>query len=113
MDVSKSIEKIGPSRLEKSVTKETKDFLDHLSKVDKLFYWKVSDKFTSGIPDFVGVWRGRFFAIELKKEGIKARVGDKFGLARLLQAVILRKIDKAGGLALATDNIDDVRNLFT
>jgi penicillin-binding protein-related factor A (putative recombinase) len=77
-----------------------------------LWYWKVSDKFTSGIPDFVGVYKGRFFAIELKKEGLRARIGDKFGLARILQAVILRKIEKAGGLCLATDNIEDVRKLL-
>jgi len=112
MENLKPSKKTGTLRLEKSVTKETKDLLDYLAKHDLLWYWKVSDKFTSGIPDFVGVWRGRFFAIELKKEGIIARLGDKFGLARMLQAVVLRKIEKAGGLALATDNIQDVRRLF-
>jgi len=95
--------KIGTSRLEKVITSKTKAFLEDLQKTEKLWFFKVSDKFTSGIPDFVGVWRGRFFAIELKRQG---------GKPRLLQALILSRINKAGGLTLATDDFEDVKKLF-
>ena len=103
MGNSSTLKKTGTSRLEKVITSKTKDFLEDLKKIDKLWFFKVSDKFTAGVPDFVGVWRGRFFAIELKREG---------GKPRLLQALILSRINKAGGLTLATDDFEDVKKLF-
>jgi len=82
--------------LEKHITKKTKVFLDSLTVI---WYWKVSDRFTSGVPDIVGVYMGRFFAIELKKPGKKAS---------LLQAWTLKNIEEAGGKTLSTSKIEDV-----
>jgi Holliday junction resolvase len=30
------------------------------------YFWKASDKFRAGVPDIVGVYAGRFMAIEMK-----------------------------------------------
>lgn len=29
-------------------------------------FWKISDRFRAGIPDIVGVYQGRFIAVEMK-----------------------------------------------
>ena len=68
-----------------------------------MWFWKVSDRFSSGIPDFVGVFLGRFFAIELKATGKKPRK---------LQSYMLEKIRQAGGAVLAADNLEDVERFI-
>ena len=80
---------------EGKLTKKVKTFLDK----QPIFYWKVSDKYTSGIPDIVGCKGGKFFAIELKAPGEKPRK---------LQTMIIRRIKNSGGDVLATDNYDAV-----
>lgn len=47
------------------------------------FFWKASDKFAAGIPDIVGVYKGRMWCIELK-------VGKN--TTTLLQDVTLTKL---------------------
>ena len=38
-----------------------------LSNLKKFgFFWKAADRFTSGIPDIIGCYHGRFIAIEMK-----------------------------------------------
>lgn len=50
----------------------------------------------SGIPDVVGCWKGRFFAIECKAEG-------KGGNVSPLQERELKKINDSGGIAFVYD----------
>ena len=59
----------------------------------------------AGIPDFVGCWRGRFFAIEAKALGKKRT-------ATLLQQACLAAIKAAGGVAILADCIEDVERGF-
>lgn len=40
--------------------------IKRLRKVPDLWFFKCSDKFQSGIPDILGCYAGRMFAIELK-----------------------------------------------
>lgn len=59
----------------------------------------------SGVPDFIGVSNGQFFAIEAKS-------GKNQPTA--LQLLTIDKIHEAGGWALVVneDNIDDVKSLL-
>lgn len=56
-----------------------------------------------GIPDFIGCWRGRFFAIETKAFKNKETPW---------QTLIRNKILAAGGLAIAAYTIEDVKAMF-
>lgn len=87
---------------EAKITKQVKKYLDSFPK-HALWYYKVSDKFTSGIPDFIGCYKGNFFVIELKD------IGKKPGK---LQEWTLKSIVSAGGSVMSTDNFDDVLELF-
>lgn len=80
---------------EAKLTKKVKSFLDK----QPLFYWKVSDRYTSGIPDIVGCKGGKFFAIELKAPG---------EVPRKIQTIVLRRVENSGGCVLATDDYDAV-----
>ena len=59
----------------------------------------------SGVPDIVGCYRGRFFAIECKAGSNKPTA---------LQEKNLREIHNTGGIALVVneDNIDAVTNML-
>lgn len=46
----------------------------------------------AGIPDIIGCYRGRFISFEMKR--------DEHGQATKLQAYMMEKIRKAGGVAL-------------
>ena len=85
---------------ESKITKKTKDLLDRYDADGKpIYYNKISDRFTSGIPDFQGTFYGVSFYIELKDEGEEARK---------LQDWHLRKAHKAGAEVLSTDSFDAV-----
>lgn len=58
---------------------------------------------TAGIPDIVGCWSGRFFALEVK--------GQR-GYPTVLQTKTLEKIREAGGLAAVVKSLDEVKGLF-
>lgn len=60
---------------------------------------------SSGTPDIVGCYRGRFFGIECKAKGNKPTE---------LQKLNLNKIEGAGGIALVIDetNADSVAELI-
>lgn len=77
--------------LEKTLKRKVKKRLVELAKLGDLWFWFVQDRFTSGIPDIIGVYRGRFFAIELKKPG-------DHHITRL-QSIVLRLISLAGGFS--------------
>ncbi|MDE2097891.1 MAG: hypothetical protein KGL39_11630 [Patescibacteria group bacterium] len=56
-----------------------------------------------GIPDFVGCWKGKFFAIETK--AIRGKESP-------WQKKIREKILEAGGIAFVAWEIEDVHNAF-
>lgn len=58
------------------------------------FYPVTSGYGTSGVPDIVGCYRGRFFGIECKANGNKPTT---------LQQINLDKIAATGGIALVID----------
>lgn len=87
---------------EAAVTIQVKKFLKTIPKTE-LWYWKVSDRFTAGVPDIVGCFCGLFFAIELKDQGKEPRP---------LQSQILKRINRAKGLAISTDNVVEVKMLI-
>lgn len=96
-----AIKKTGTS--EASVTKRIKKYLDAKKKRERLWYWKASDRFTAGIPDFIGVYEGRFWALEIKRPGKKPRK---------LQAFVIAKIVAAGGAADWVDSEEGARSFF-
>lgn len=86
---------------EARITKKTKDLLDgHINNGEPLYFNKISDRFTSGIPDFQGTFYGISFYIELKDE-------DK--VVRKLQDWHLKRARKAGAEVLSTDSFEEVR----
>lgn len=71
-------------------------FLRRLQPVPYLFFPATGGYGRSGIPDVVGCWAGRFFAIECKAEG-------KLNNTTALQARELELIREAGGIAFVYD----------
>lgn len=73
-----------------------------LKELGAYYFYPVTGGFgSSGVPDIVGCYRGRFFGIECKAKGNKPTE---------LQKMNLNKIESTGGIALVIDenNIDDV-----
>lgn len=54
----------------------------------------------AGIPDLVGVQKGRFFALEVKRAD---------GKTTLLQEAMMRRIREAGGLVGVVRSVEDVK----
>lgn len=79
-----------------------RSILKHLKSLDGCFCWKEhgGPYGTSGIPDIICCYRGRFLGFEVKTETGKP--------TRLQQAVI-RKINRAGGTALIVRSLEDVK----
>ena len=71
-------------------------FLRSLKPVPYFFFPQTGGYGRSGIPDVVGCWRGRFFAIECKAEG-------KLGNTTALQQREITTIKEAGGIAFVYD----------
>jgi len=67
------------------------------------FFYKVSEKFTAGIPDVIGCIAGRFIAIELKVKG---------GKLTKLQEFTLRKLNLAGAITGVCYSLDEIRELL-
>lgn len=65
--------------------------------------FKVSDRFTSGIPDILICYNG-FWAIELKVGKNKPTRLQRYNLSR---------INTAGGCAAACYSVEEVRNFLT
>lgn len=65
------------------------------------WFWKVSDKFTSGIPDLVGCYGvdGRMIGIEVKTD---------VGKLSRLQDYTMKKIKAAGGAVCVARSVNDV-----
>ena len=60
---------------------------------------KISDRYTSGIPDIIGCCKGHYFAIELKT--VK-------GVVDPIQKYVMNDINKAGGSATVCRSINEV-----
>lgn len=84
---------------EASLTDKIKQYL---KSIDELFFWKEhGGQFgSSGIPDLIVCYRGRFIAFEVKS--------DK-GKTTILQEITIRKIIKAGGYAMVVRSVEEVR----
>jgi Holliday junction resolvase len=75
-----------------------------LKELGAYYFYPVTGGYgSSGVPDIVGCYRGRFFGIECK-------AGK--GKTTALQDKNLADIARAGGIALVVneDNVDDVLN---
>ena len=82
-------------KLEREIQKEIMTYL----KRKDIFCIKISERFSSGIPDLHIINNGRHYWLELKTE--KGKVSD-------LQKITLAKINAAGGDARVVRSLDDV-----
>jgi len=64
------------------------------------FWWKISDKYSSGIPDFFVAYNGVAIFIELKDKGRKPGK---------LQEYTLRCLNRAGVLSIWADDFKTVQ----
>jgi hypothetical protein len=87
------------------VKRDIKVFLNALRDAGLLWYFMpVPNGYgIRGIPDFIGCYQGRFFAIEAK---------SATGAATPWQEACARKIMLAGGLWLLARNVEDIRHVF-
>ncbi len=76
---------------------------NYLKTLKGVWFYKSSDRFTSGIPDFLICKGGKFFGLELKAPG-------KDG--RRLQLDTLSLIHKAKGYTLCTDSFEEVKDFI-
>ena len=89
---------------EKVITLKTKRLLNEYKVLGlPIFFWKVSDRYTSGIPDYQGTFYGIPFYLELKGEGEELRK---------LQKWTIDQCAYAGALTLATDSYEEVVRFF-
>ena len=80
----------------------TKRIATYLKGLEGCWHFKVRGSAwqQAGVPDIVGVYRGRFFALEVKQPGNKPTV---------LQAAMLRQITAAGGIAAVVTSVEEAR----
>ena len=86
--------------LERDVVAAIKMYLSSLG--GDVFFWKEhgGPYGTSGIPDIICCYKGRFLGLEAKLPG---------GRLTEMQKRALRKINAAGGIALRVESVDDVK----
>ena len=91
--------KVGHRMLEKDIVKA---IMKYLKTVPRCFAWKEHGGMygTAGIPDIIACVDGRFYGFEVKTE-----TGKPTGL----QVATIRKILKAGGVAVIVRSVDEVR----
>ena len=58
-----------------------------------------------GIPDILCCWRGRFIGIEVKAPGKLRNVSE-------LQKQQIASIQAAGGIAMAADDVEQIKPIF-
>ena len=77
----------------------------YLRTVKDLFFWKEHGGIygTSGIPDIIVCYRGKFIAFEVKQPGRKLTI---------LQQKVITSINNAGGWALKVESVDDVKTVI-
>ena len=86
--------------LERDLVAAIKKYLSSLGGC--IFFWKEhgGPYGTSGIPDIICCYRGRFLGLEAKLPGGKLTV---------LQKRALDRINAAGGIARRVESVDDVK----
>lgn len=86
--------------LERDVVAAIKKYLISLGR--DIFFWKEhgGPYSTSGIPDIICCYKGRFLGLEAKLPG---------GKLTELQKRTLDKINAAGGIARRVQSVDDVK----
>ena len=89
--------------LEKDIVAAIQRYLATLG--EDVFFWKEHGGAlgTSGIPDIICCYRGRFLGLEAKLPG---------GRLTALQKRALERINRAGGLARRVESVDDVRDVI-
>ena len=87
---------------EKTITNQ---ILKHLKSLPECFAFKEHGGLygTSGIPDIIVCYKGKFVAFEVKTEN---------GKLSKLQEVTIRKIQSAQGLALNVTSLDEVKTIL-
>lgn len=87
---------------ENEIIKQIREFL---KTVSNCYFWKEhgGQYGTAGVPDIIACIRGNFVAFEVKNEKGKVTV---------LQAVTLRRIQAAGGIAAVVRSVDEVREII-
>ena len=86
--------------LERDIVTAIKKFLSSLGS--DVFCWKEhgGPYGTSGVPDIICCYKGRFLGLEAKLPG---------GKLTELQKRALEKINRAGGIARRVESVEDVR----
>lgn len=82
-------------KTEAQLTKHVKKWL---SQQEDLFFWKASERFIAGIPDFIVCVRGTFVGLELK---------DDTGKLSANQKLIGKKITNADGIWAECRTVQD------
>ena len=86
------------------ITNKTRKLLkDYEAAGEPIYFNKIADKFTSGIPDYQGTFYGISWYLELKDEGKEARK---------LQLWHLKQAKKAGAETLSSDKFNEVFDFF-
>ena len=86
--------------LERDVLASIKKYLASLGS--DVFFWKEhgGPYGTSGVPDIICCYKGRFLGLEVKLPS---------GKLTELQKRAIEKINRAGGIACRVDSVDDVK----
>ena len=82
-----------------------KKIKEYLKTIDGLIFWKEHGGMygTSGVPDVIVCYRGKFVAFETKVGKNKPTI---------LQQITIRKILKAGGYALVVRSVAEVKEII-
>lgn len=82
---------------EKDITREIRNYL----KIMGVFHFKVHQGLGSvpGVPDIIGIWKGRPLFIEVKAEK---------GYLSVQQDNFLKSVRNEGGIAFVARSVDDV-----
>ena len=89
--------------LERDIVAAIKKYLTSLGS--DVFFWKEhgGPYGTSGIPDIICCYKGRFIGMECKLPG---------GRLTELQKRAIAKINRAGGIARRVENVEDARAII-
>lgn len=85
---------------EKQLKKQVEKFLKSLPNC---WFYHPADRWLVGLPDFIICYKGRFIAIELKREG---RFLNK------IQEYVMRKIRQAGAKVVVAYSLEDVKKIL-
>lgn len=83
------------------IKKKIKEFLN---KVPSLWYYTPQDRYTSGIPDIIGCYRGLFFALEVKD--------PRKAYPSAMQGVIMNLISSVKGYAFVVTSVDHAKHVI-